>query len=486
MDFLSYFYLDSDREHQEYKYREVLVNAMLVFSMLTLSVFSMLHFYKDDLILPIIQLLLVVVYAFSFFDPFQALSKRFKENLVISGMIFLCLFLLVDGGIAKTGIYWVPFFPFIAFALSGIRRGWRWVAVFALGLVGIQVFDYLDVLDTAYSFEEMCFFTFSLVIYIVLAVLFEGLSIRQQNELETQHESLAAMREKLGETLSGLEQKVEARTFELKMSNQQLAQEIESHKLTNRNLKQTEQKFYQAKKMEALGTLVGGIAHDFNSIILGINANLFLVQRQIKDKPQVQGLLDEIETMSFHAADMTNQLLTFARKDNVKKMTFDMSLFMVEGIKLATATLPSRIKLETHLSNKKLPVLGNATQLQQVVMNLMANARDALSKVDSPIISICLSSLADDEIAREKQPNLEADKWIYLAVSDNGIGMSAADLPHIFEPFFSTKAIGKGIGLGLAMCYGAIESHGGVIEVESQLNQGSTFHIYLPAAQLSS
>jgi len=480
----SYFKISETKEHRPYEYRVQLINVMLVLAILILSTFSAIHFYVNNMFMASFQIFWAFTFAFVYFDPFRFLTYRRKENVVVLGTILLFWFLFANGGIEKTGIYWVPFFPFLVFAVSGLQRGNRWLGIFALGLLSIEALNYAGVYALPYSPQETMFFFVAFFFYILMAFLFEGLRARQQGELEEKNEHLESMRETLHETLATLETEVEKRTHELKVSNQKLANEVENHRATNLELNKAEQKFYQAQKMEALGTLVGGIAHDFNSLLSGINANLFLIQRHIKDKPQVQTPLDDIERMIFHASNMTKQLLTYARRDEVEKVHYNLSLFMREGVKLLQSTIPSRIKLETVITDTPLPIFGSSTQLQQVLMNLVSNARDALSNNDMPVVRIVISTLAEAKSQRIKHPVV--GEWAYVSVTDNGEGIGEKYLEQIFEPFFTTKETGEGTGLGLAMCYGAIQSHQGMIEVESQLGKGTTFHIYLPLSHKQS
>ena len=241
-----------------------------------------------------------------------------------------------------------------------------------------------------------------------------------------------------------------------------------------------EEQFQQSQKMEAIGTLVGGIAHDFNNMLAGIMGNLYLAKVKIEDKDKAIEKLDSIEVLSNRAADMIRQLLTFARKDSIKMNSFSLNLFLNEALKLARSGVPEDVRLTYNISPDDLIIHGNATQLQQVIMNLLNNARDAVADVSEPVIDCVLDTYSATDEFREKHPDLEEDRFAHLTVRDNGSGISEAKLDKIFDPFFTTKGVGTGTGLGLSMVYGAIQSHGGAIEVESQPVEGTAFHIYLP------
>ena len=478
MKLLSELGLDSPQQEKQ-AYHRTLTQVMLSLAAVILVIFSIVHVFLDLYVMAVVQGALAIVYALAYFDFFKIASQRFKEMAVVTGTCIFFWFFLIDGGIAKTAVYWIPFFPFMIFAVAGVRRGLGWIFLFLSGAFLIQVFVYLDKLSSPYTFEEMLYFFISFIFYVIVGMLFEALRSKQQHELEEKNNKLVRISDTLNDTLATLEEEVGKQTYELKLSNRKLAQEVDKHKQTNTELKSAEQRFYQAQKMEALGTLVAGIAHDFNSLLAGINTNLFLLQRKIKDTPQAQAPLDDIEKMVFHASNMTKQLLTYARKDDVEKSECNLSLFMQDSLKLLKTTLPSRIKIEMDMTKTPLPVLVSTTQIQQVLMNLVNNARDALSSQKIPVIRMVVAHLSSAKSLRSHHP-VVGEHWAYITVQDNGKGISTEDLSHIFDPFFTTKETGEGTGLGLAMCYGAIESHGGVIEVESKLGQGSTFHVYLP------
>lgn len=247
-----------------------------------------------------------------------------------------------------------------------------------------------------------------------------------------------------------------------------------------------EAKFQQAQKMEALGTLVGGVAHDFNNMLSGITGNLFLARRKIQETNMVMEKLENIETLSNRAADMIKQMLVFSRNDKVEKKTFSITPFLKEAIKLARSGIPENIHFTCHIATQDIFLQGNHTQLQQLLMNLLMNARDALANASNPEIHCHAEPFYADEWFRKRNPNLKTKNLIRLSISDNGDGILQNNQDKVFEPFFTTKGVGKGTGLGLAMVYGAVQQHHGVIELESEVGKGATFNVYLPQAEQQS
>jgi len=246
-------------------------------------------------------------------------------------------------------------------------------------------------------------------------------------------------------------------------------------------LHEMEEQLQQSQKMEALGTLVGGIAHDFNNKLAAITGNLFLAQEQVKDRPKAVELLKVVEEMGFEAADIIAQLLAFARKGKLNKAPLLLVPFLKEASKLNRVAIPANIEYRLDYGKDQLPVMGDVTQLQQVFLNLVNNARDALEKSENPRIDVALHAVEPDQAFFGRHPDLQQGiDYACISVSDNGSGIAEKDQPHIFDPFFTTKDVGKGTGLGLAMVYGVVQKHHGAIEVESQAGKGSTFSVYLP------
>lgn len=248
-------------------------------------------------------------------------------------------------------------------------------------------------------------------------------------------------------------------------------------------------KFEQAQKMEAVGTLVGGIAHNFNNILAGIAGNMYLLRSKLKDMPELEDKVRRVEKLSFEAADMISELLVFARKGVVEKKDVDLSVCLKGAYKLAAIALPSNIKVTQEFTRESLPIHGDANQIQQVLMNVLNNARDAVADVNKPEIRVCLERFEADFTFIKRHQGLDGktlgkgQAFARLSISDNGCGIPKEQLSDIFEPFFTTKEVGIGTGLGLAMSYGTVRDHGGVLEVESEVGKGTVFSMCLPLVQ---
>ncbi len=243
-----------------------------------------------------------------------------------------------------------------------------------------------------------------------------------------------------------------------------------------------EKQYRQAQKMEAIGRLTGGIAHDFNNILTAVNGFAELLQRRLeKDDPR-RNLVDSILKSGQRAADLTKQLLVFSRKDASEARAISLNAIIVDMHKILTHVIGETIEVETHLADNLDKVKIDPTQVEQVVMNLAVNARDAMPDGGRLVISTGNVYLDEENAARFV--DLSAGEYVLLTVADTGVGMSDEVQAHLFEPFFTTKERGKGTGLGLATSYGIITQNGGHISVESRVGAGATFYIYLPATDV--
>jgi len=252
-----------------------------------------------------------------------------------------------------------------------------------------------------------------------------------------------------------------------------------------------EMQYHQAQKMEAVGTMVGGIAHDFNNMLSSLSAHIYMAKTSLEKKPavdtqlstEVLNRLSKMESLNAHAADMIRQLMTFARKGTVEKTAMVLDPFVKEALKLAEVSLPSNIIFEHAVHDENLVVCANATQLQQALMNLINNARDALEGVEQPKISLNISKVDRHAHSFLCKVGAPGHAYVELRVADNGCGIDAENMSKITDPFFTTKREGKGTGLGLAMVYGIVEQHHGYMDIKSEPGAGTTFHLFLPLTE---
>ena len=242
--------------------------------------------------------------------------------------------------------------------------------------------------------------------------------------------------------------------------------------------KSLERQLVQSQKMEAVGTLAGGIAHDFNNLLTTMMGNVSLALMKLGPGHESFRSLREAEKSGQNAAELIQQLLRFSRKTPSDFQAVNLNQCINNVLELLKHSDLLEIEIERSLDPRLWQVEGDAVQLEQVLMNLCMNARDAINGQGK--IRIKSGNRRVDDQFRETHPNAPAGEFVELTVSDNGCGMDEVTRARIFEPFFTTKGIGEGTGLGLAMVYGIADSHNGWVEVSSTEGEGSVFRVYLP------
>ncbi|WDN89364.1 hypothetical protein BuS5_02332 [Desulfosarcina sp. BuS5] len=241
--------------------------------------------------------------------------------------------------------------------------------------------------------------------------------------------------------------------------------------------REIEKQFQHAQKMEAIGILAGGIAHDFNNILMLMLGRAELALMDMPEDSPARKNLETILKAGKRARDLTRQILAFSRKAGHAKKPVQISLIIKESLKLLEAGLPDSIEIKQNISTNCGTILADPTLIHQLIMNLCTNAYHSMREKGG-VIEINMQDV--DFESRDSRIDLAPGPYLQLTVSDTGHGMDKDTMDHIFEPYFTTKAVGEGTGLGLSVVHGVIKSHGGAITVTSEVGKGSTFQVYFP------
>jgi len=257
-----------------------------------------------------------------------------------------------------------------------------------------------------------------------------------------------------------------------------VTRDITKRKKSEEERKKLHDQLLQAQKMEAVGTLAGGIAHDFNNSLQGIlGYTQILIFEKHKEDPDLK-LLKQIEKAAQRSSELTRQLLTFSRKMESQLRPLDLNQEVRQLEQLLERTIPKMIGIETRLGSDLKIINGDPVQIEQVIMNLSINARDAMPD-GGKLVFECENTILDDNYCK-MHVDISPGEFVRLSISDTGKGMEKQTLEHIFEPFFTTKGTGEGTGLGLAMVYGIVKNHRGHITCESKPGKGTAFRVYFP------
>ena len=245
--------------------------------------------------------------------------------------------------------------------------------------------------------------------------------------------------------------------------------------------KKLEEQLRQSQKMESIGTLAGGIAHDFNNILSIIIGNMDLALEDISPRHTVREYISESRKASIRGKDIVRQLLNFSRKTEEAKDSIDMTATIMESLKLLRSSIPATVDIVPHIQKETRTVMADETQIHQIMINLCSNAVDAMTGQGRIDVTLTDHTEAGDGPADTVL--LQPGNYVCLSVCDTGTGMDEVMLSRIFDPYFTTKEIGRGTGMGLAVVHGIVQSHDGIMDVRSTVGKGSCFDIYFPAVQ---
>ncbi|MBU1344695.1 MAG: cache domain-containing protein [Proteobacteria bacterium] len=257
--------------------------------------------------------------------------------------------------------------------------------------------------------------------------------------------------------------------------------DITEYKLAAQERKNLAVQLEKSQKMEAIGTLAGGIAHDFNNILSGILGYAHLAELNLNTPIKAKGHIAQIVKGAQRAAELTQQILTFSRQTEYEKHPMNLYLVVKEALKLLRSSIPATIEIRENIVSKE-KVLADPTQMHQVIMNLCTNAYHAMGETGG-ILTVQLDAIETSENKDLFDFPLNSGRYLKLEITDTGMGMDKETLSKAFDPYFTTKEIGKGTGFGLALVHAIVQEHDGFINVISSKGQGASFYVYLPVAQ---
>ena len=240
----------------------------------------------------------------------------------------------------------------------------------------------------------------------------------------------------------------------------------------------------QVRKMEAIGTLAGGVAHDFNNLLSIILGNMELALDEVPEWSSARENLKEIQTAGLRARDVVRQLLSFSRKCDISRNVVDLREIVQEAGPLLRASIPTSIEIKTDMQQAVFPIKADPTQIHQIIMNLTTNGAHAMEKKGTGVLTIGLENvLLDSSMDIPGYGNMAPGKYVILRVTDTGHGIDTSIQQKLFDPYFTTKEVGKGTGMGLSVVHGIVKSHDAAVKVQSQPGTGTTVKVFFPATE---
>lgn len=403
--------------------------------------------------------------------------------------LFFCYIFFI-GGVNTTSFMWLYTFPLFSLYLLGLPRG-MWSTGILFGFcTGFLIFDIFSDSINVYSKDFAIRFIPSYLLVSVLAVLVEHSRSGSRDALLNKQQVLAGtikeLQEKekeLEEARNLLEERVKVRTAELEEANEQLRVEIEERKWAQQERVRLESELLRGEKMELLGRLAGGVAHDLNNVLSGIVSYPDLLLHKLSPDSDMRGPLQNIRRAGARAALIVQDLLTLARRGITAREQVQLNdvinahLQSPEFINLQK-NFPG-VSIETRLSPDLQILSGSPVHLEKAVMNLLVNSFEAIENRGS-IIVVTENKYVDTPI--KGYDTTVPGNYVVLTINDNGIGIPEDKLSRIFEPFYTSKTMGRsGTGLGMTVVWGTVKDHGGYLDVASSLENGTTITVFLPA-----
>ncbi len=419
---------------------------------------------------------LITVYIFSY-------SKIFKRYMqfVIACTMFITSFgiivMIIYASKVENYSYYAGLILIFIFGYTFIKArfiyaliaGWSIVVAYEISAIWISHTPVTILVNNNY------FFISANIIGMFISYFLE-LSARKEFYMRI---LLEAEKENVKIANNALEKRVDERTKQLSNANTDLKKEIEIRQKFERERTELEKQLFQFKKMETIGTLAGGIAHDFNNILTPILGYTDMALEELPEESNLRFDMEQINNAAVRGKDLVQQILTFSREVDFNKKAIQIQPIVAEVLNLIKSSSPPSVQIRQQLDSGIGTVLADPTHIHQIVMNLCTNANHAMIK-SGGILEVKLDAININQKSDKNLNNLKKGEYIRLIISDTGHGMDMETKERIFEPFFTSKEVGSGSGLGLSVVHGIINNYGGTILVDSTPGKGSIFKIFLP------
>jgi two-component system, cell cycle sensor histidine kinase and response regulator CckA len=484
------FLLDIFETHRDYEdcRKLVLINSICLTAIIVLFLIGSISYYRGDIAVSLLDLLAAVLLIGCLSFLRRTGKQRLPVRIGIGIMTLLFYYMFFSGGADQTGFLWYYTYPVFTLYIMEKRDG-----MIANLILLVPSFIYLLTIwpdaDPQYSQDFTLRFIPSVLSVFIFAYLFETTRSKTYIKLETKQQelkdSIHALREKeveLKKAYDDLELRIEERTRDLQLSNLNLKTEIEERKRSETQRRKLEAQLARAQKMEALGTLAGGVAHDLNNILSGISSYPELLLMEMAPDNPLHGPLITIQRSGEKAARIVQDLLTLSRRSVAVFDTVDLRRIVQDYVDSPEfkkmLSYHRAVRFETIYSSGDFTISGSAIHLSKLIMNLMTNAAEAMPTGGCITVGLQRVAIPVENQVAVVQPG----DYILLTVADTGSGIATEDLERIFEPFFSTKKMGRsGTGLGMTVVWGTVQDHNGHIEVHSRSGQGTIFEVLFPA-----
>jgi len=458
---------DYDNLEQEMVQKRIIVKVLFVAGIPIIVYNMMLDFMNGTCVVSCLLLaLLLILLTLLIILPKQTEEKREYQVYQFFMSLFILLFgilLIYAVGIQRefTRLHWSYFYPILVFFSLGGRAGLPWVVLFYIIAAPLLFFFDPSPVNTGSLWEIKVRFLFSFFFISVFSFLLEQYIRRSQKELLSNQDRLKKS------------EKLYRDAYERLISATQERKKVEEEKL------QLEAQVLQAQKMEAIYTLAGGVAHDFNNLLMAIKGNLSLVVFDLDSKHPQYERLQVVEKLIHSGAELTKQLLDFAKGSAYRTEPIDMNKLIDKSSSMFNRA-EKGIRIHKNCARDAWTVEVDPGQIEQVMMNLYINAWQAMAE-QGEIYLETENVVLDDNFV--KPYGVNPGNYLRISVTDTGGGMDEATQRRVFEPFFTTKDKDRGTGLGLASAYSIITKHGGIINLHSEKGIGTTFNVYLPASE---